>query len=135
MDFDDVSSDDHAELLYDLAAQTVNHFKSYLKDEFEVRKVLRVHQKPIAAFIHTQMMDHFWEETTGYDVKVSQGFTELRASAKTASAKDTVLDYCHPSADKSKITQYLFSGFDRCSIRLTKFQSIMLPFLEALQNS
>ena len=81
VDFDDLSYDDHAELLYDLATQTVNHFKSYLKDEFEVRKVLRVHQKPIAEFIHAQMMDHFWEETTGYDVEVSKGFTELRASA------------------------------------------------------
>jgi type III restriction enzyme len=123
VDFDDVSYDDHAELLYDLATQTVNHFKSYLKDEFEVRKVLRVHQKPIAAFIHTQMMDHFWEETTGYDVEVSKGFTELRTSAYTASAKDTVLDYRQPPADKSKITQYLYSGFDRCLYRLTKFQS------------
>ena len=123
VDFDDVSYDDHAELLYDLATQTVNHFRSYLKDEFEVRKVLRVHQKPIAAFIHTQMMDHFWEETTGYDVEVSKGFTELRTSAYTASARDTVLDYRHPPADKSKITQYLYSGFDRCLYRLTKFQS------------
>ncbi|MGL6077103.1 MAG: DEAD/DEAH box helicase [Fimbriiglobus sp.] len=123
VDFDDVSYDDHAELLYDLATQTVKHFKSYLKDDFEVRKVLRVHQKPIAAYIHAQMMDHFWEETTGYDVEVSKGFTELRASAYTATAKDTVLDYRQPPADKSRITQYLYSGFERCLYRLTKFQS------------
>lgn len=123
VDFDDVSYDDHAELLYDLATQTVNHFKGYLKDEFEVRKVLRVYQKPIAAFIHTQMMDHFWEETTGYDVEVSKGFTELRTSAYTASAKDTVLDYRQPPADRSRIAQYLFSGFEFGLYRLTKFQS------------
>jgi type III restriction enzyme len=29
----------------------------------------------------------------------------------------------HPPADKSKIAQYLYSGFDRCLYRLTKFQS------------
>jgi type III restriction enzyme len=101
----------------------VNHLKGYLWDEQEVRKVLRVYQKPIAALVHTQMMEHFWEETTGYDVEVSRGFIELRASAYTASAKDTVLDYRQPPADKSKIAQYLFSGFDRCLYRLTKFQS------------
>ena len=123
VDFDDVSYDDHAELLYDLATQTVEHFKSYLKDEFEVRKVMRVHQKPIAAFIHTQMMDHFWEESMGYDVEVSKGFTELKESAYTASAKDTVLDYSQPPADKGRIAQYLYSGFERCLYRLTKFQS------------
>ncbi|VTS04864.1 DEAD/DEAH box helicase [Tuwongella immobilis] len=123
VDFDDVSYDDHAELLYDLANQTVNHLKSYLKDEFEVRKVLRVHQKPISDFIHAQMLEHFWEESTGYDVEVRKGFTQLRTSAYTASANDSVLDYRQPPADKSKITQYLFNGFHRSLYRLTKFQS------------
>lgn len=31
VDFDDVSYDDHADLLYDLAAQTVAHFRAYLR--------------------------------------------------------------------------------------------------------
>ena len=123
VDFDDVSYDDHADLLYDLAAQTVKHFSTYLKNESEVRQVLRVYQKPIAAFVHTQMMDHFQEETTGYDVEVSRGFTELKASAYTASANDIILDYRSPPADKSRITQYLYTGFDRCLYRVTKFQS------------
>ena len=123
VDFDDVSYDDHADLLYDLAAQTVKHFSTYLKNESEVRQVLRVYQKPIAAFVHTQMMDHFQEETTGYDVEVSRGFTELKASAYTASANEIILDYRSPPADKSRITQYLYTGFDRCLYRVTKFQS------------
>ena len=78
VDFDDVSYDDHADLLYDLATQTVNHFKSYLPLESDVQKVLRVHQKPIAEFIHSQMLQHYWEETTGHEVVVSKGFTELK---------------------------------------------------------
>ncbi len=123
VDFDDISYDDHSNLLYDLATQTVNHLKGYLKDEQEVRKVLRVYQRKIAEFIHSQMMEHSWEETTGYEAEVSKGFTELRSSAYTANAKDTVLDYRNPPADKSKIAQYLFSGFERCLYRLTKFQS------------
>jgi type III restriction enzyme len=123
VDFDDISYDDHSELLYDLAEQTVKHLKGYLRDDQDVRKVLRVYQKPIAALIHTQMIEHFWEETTGYEVEVSKGYTELRASAYTANAKDTVLDYRQPPAEKSKIAQYLFSGFERCLYRLTKFQS------------
>jgi len=123
VDFDDISYDDHAELLYDLATQTVAHLKSYLNHDHDVRKVLRVYQKPIAALIHSQMMEHFWEESTSYDAEVSKGFTELRSSAYTANASDTVLDYRHPPADKSKIAQYLFSGFERSLYRLTKFQS------------
>jgi type III restriction enzyme len=123
VDFDDVSYDDHADLLYDLATQTVNHFKSYLPGESEVRKVLRVHQKPIAEFIHSQMLQHYWEEPSGHEVEVRKGFTELKDSAYTASAKDTVLDYRQPPADKSKIPQFIYSGFERCLYRLTKFQS------------
>ncbi len=39
VDFDDISYDDHADLLYDLATQTVQHFRTYLSEE-DARKVL-----------------------------------------------------------------------------------------------
>ncbi len=61
MDFDDVSYDDQADLLYDLAKQTVKHLCSYLTED-EARKVLRCYQRDIAKFIHAQMQDHSWEE-------------------------------------------------------------------------
>lgn len=40
VDFDDISYDEHADLLYDLATQTVEHFKTYLSED-DARKVLR----------------------------------------------------------------------------------------------
>ena len=73
VDFDDISYDDHADLLYDLASQTVRHFRTYLSEE-DTRKVLRCYQKPIAQYIHSQMQAHYWEEAVGYEVKVTQGF-------------------------------------------------------------
>ena len=82
VDFDDVSYDDHADLLYDLAAQTVKHFCSYLSED-ETRKVLRCYQRDIARFVHAQMQEHYWEEAVGYEVKMSKGFTELKPSAYT----------------------------------------------------
>src|SRR5205823_4688801 len=39
VDFDDVSYDHHADLLYDLAAQVVKHFRTYLSED-DTRKVL-----------------------------------------------------------------------------------------------
>ena len=53
VDFDDVAYDSHADLLYDLATQTVRHFRSYLSEE-DTRKVLRLHQREIARFIHVR---------------------------------------------------------------------------------
>jgi type III restriction enzyme len=37
VDYDDVSYDDHADLLYDLAGQVVNHLQGYLSTEVSVR--------------------------------------------------------------------------------------------------
>jgi type III restriction enzyme len=123
VDFDDVSYDAHAELLYDLAGQVVKHLHSYLPDEHEVRKVLGAFQKDIAKFVHVQMQEHYWEKATGYEVKISKGFSELKPSAYTASASDPVLDYRQPPADKSNMGKYLFGGFQRCLYPVQKFQS------------
>jgi type III restriction enzyme len=67
IDFDDIAYDDHADLLYDLAGQAVNHFLGYLS-EADTRKVLRLYQRNIASFIHSQMLQHFWvEEPVDYE--------------------------------------------------------------------
>ncbi|MFN7138162.1 MAG: DEAD/DEAH box helicase family protein [Limisphaerales bacterium] len=123
IDFDDISYDTHADLLYDLASQVVQHFKSYLKDDHEVRKVLRYYQRDIARFVHVQMQNHYWEKAAGYEVKISKGFTELKPSAYTASAADTIRDYRQPPAEKSNMAKYLFGGFSKCLYSVQKFQS------------
>jgi type III restriction enzyme len=122
VDFDDISYDDHADLLYDLATQTVKHFEGYLS-EGETAKVLRYHQREIARFIHSQMQEHFWEEIGGYETKINAGFTELKPSAYTVSASDSVLDYRHAPPDKSNMAKYLFGGFSHCLYSVEKFQS------------
>lgn len=121
VDYDDVDYEQHAELLYDLATQTVNHFKSYLTEE-EVSKVLCHHQKEIAAFIHAQMQQHFWEdEKVEYEVKINKGFTELKSSAYTATSDP--LDFRVSPRDKNNITKYLFGGYKRCLYTVQKFDS------------
>ncbi len=123
VDFDDVSYDDHSDLLYDLGGQVVSHLRNHLSKDDEVRKVLRCYQRDIARFVHAQMQDHYWEEATGYEVKISKGFSELKPSAYTASATDPVLDYRQPPADKSNMAKFLFGGFIRCLYPVQKFQS------------
>ena len=123
VDFDDVSCDAHAELLYNLAGQVVNRLRGYLPDEHEIRKVLSCYQRDIARFVHVQMQEHYWEKATGYEVKVRKGFSELKPSAYTASAAEPVLDYRPPPADKSNMAKYLFGGFKHCLYPVQKFQS------------
>lgn len=122
VDFDDISYDDHADLLYDLAAQTVNHFKTYLSEE-DTRKVLKCYQRDIARFIHVQMQNHYWEEAAGYDVIISKGYTELKESAYTQGVSEPALDYHVSPSDKSNMAKYLFNGFSRCLYPVQKFAS------------
>lgn len=122
VDFDDVAYDEYADLLYDLAGQTVQHFRRYLSEE-DTRKVLRLHQRELARFIHAQMQNHYWEEAVDYEVKISKGFTELKPSAYTASADEPPLNFRHSPTDKSNMAKYVFGGFTRCLYPIQKFQS------------
>lgn len=123
VEFNDISYDDHADLLYDLAAQTVRHLQTYLTED-DTRKVLRCYQRDIARFIHAQMQEHYWvDDAAGYEVKVSKGFTELKQSAYTCSVQEPITDYRAAPADKSNMAKYLFGGFQRCLYPVQKFDS------------
>ena len=122
MDFDDVAYDQHADLLYDLATQTVQHFRSYLSEE-DANKVLRYFQRDIARFIHAQMQKHYWEEADAYETKVSKGFTELKPSAYATVAEEPPADYRVSPGDKSNMAKYTFGGFTRCLYPVQKFDS------------
>jgi type III restriction enzyme len=122
VDFNDISYDEHADLLYELAAQVVNHFKSYLSED-ETRKVLQCYQRDITKFVHVQMQDHYWEDAVGYEVKISKGYTELKQSAYTNSVKEPLADYRVSPADKSNMAKYLFGGFQHCLFDVQKFDS------------
>ncbi len=122
VDFDDVSYDEHAGLLYDLATQTVDHFRGYLTGD-DIRKVLRCYQRDIARFIHAQMQAHYWVDVVGYEVKVSKGFTALKQSAYTYSVQEPPASYRVEPTDKSNMAKYLFGGFQRCLYPVQKFDS------------
>jgi type III restriction enzyme len=122
IDFDDISYDDHADLLYDLAGQMVKHLQSYLSEE-EASNVLIYHQQQLVRFIHTQMQAHYWEQTSGYDVEVRKGFTELKSSAFTAAVTEMSCDFRQTVQEENRIAQMLFGGFQRCLFRTQKFQS------------
>jgi len=122
VDFDDVSYDDHADLLYELAGQTVEHFRSYLSEE-ETHRVLRMYGRNIARFLHTQMQDHIWEEAVEYEAKVSAGFSPLKPSAYTAPTNGAPLDFRQQPADRSNMSRFVFGGFEKCLYPLQKFDS------------
>jgi type III restriction enzyme len=122
VDFDDVDYFTHADLLYDLAGQMVQHLRSYLSED-EAVSVLDRDRRLIAKAIHAQMMEHFWEQSTDYDVKISRGFTELKPCSYTITAGHAPRSYRETVNDRGDIKQMLFDGFKRCLYPLQKFDS------------
>ncbi len=122
IDFDDISYDEHADLLYDLAGQMVRHLLNYLSED-EARNVLIYYQRQLVEFIHVQMQEHRWEKVTSYEVVVSKGFTELKEPTFAQVETDSVHDFRETVRDKTKIAQMVFGGFTHCLHRTQKFQS------------
>jgi len=119
--FDDICYDDHSDLLYDLAGQVVSHFLDQYSED-DTRNILRVRQNEIANFIHNQMQQNFWEQVTGYEVKISKGFTAFKDSIYNTNPQNR-LDYRFSPPDKSNMSKYLFTGFLKCLYKEQKFQS------------
>ncbi|MDO9047684.1 MAG: DEAD/DEAH box helicase family protein [Methylobacter sp.] len=122
IDYDDVSYDDHAELIYDLATQAVKYLQGYLSED-EVNNVLSNNRQLIAKTMHTQMAEHFWEQADTYEVEVRSGFTPLKTCAYTIAAGQSVHSYRDTVSDKGKIKQILFGSFSKCLYPVQKFDS------------
>lgn len=124
IDFNDISYEHHADLLYDLAQQTVTHIKDYIDSDKDIARLLQSYKKNICELIHTQMQDHYWEDQNiEYTTKVNRSFTTLKECAFTTTAKDGVINHRHAPSDKSNYSKYLFGGFSKCLYPVQKFDS------------
>jgi type III restriction enzyme len=123
IDFDDVSYDEHADLLYKLAGQIVKHLQSYLSNEDDVRNVLQYHQAQLVNIIHSQMQDHYQEKAADYEANVTKGFTTLRPSSYSIPVGEEPRDFRTPVEDKLMIRGMLFGGFTKCLYPAERFHS------------
>ena len=121
--YPDVSYGEHADLLYDLAGQVVGHVRSYLFTDTDVTNVLQYHGKRLADLVHTQMQGHYQEETSGYEVNVVQGFSQLRANSYPVPADQAPVHFRQTVEDLQRIRRVIFDGFGRCLYPAQKFDS------------
>ncbi len=121
INYDDVSYDEHAELIYELSGQAVAHFKTYLETDDELHNILGNYGKTIAENIHLQMAQHYYEDISESEVVVSQGFTPLKHCAFTA--EGDILPLHQAPAEKGKIAQHVYGGFNKCAYPVQKFHS------------
>lgn len=114
IDYDNIDYFTQAELLYDLAGQSVAHYQGQNYSENELHEILDTFGSELARLIRAEMMEHFWEEATEYEVQVSRGFTELKPCNYTATAGQTAHHFRETLTETGRIKQMLFGGFSRC---------------------
>ncbi len=123
IDYDDISYDEHAALLYKLAGQLIAKLRTYLHDDDEIRNVLLYCNDQYVRLIHAQMQEHFDDGNPSYEVHVSKGFTTLTPSAFNAPADEQPRPYRTPVDEKKNIRSMLFGGFAKCLFPIQKFDS------------
>jgi len=123
IDKDDISYDEHAELLYKLAGQMVRHLQSYLQTPDDVLNVLQFYQNQLVTLIHAQMNQHYVEKATDYEVSVSKGFQTLTSSMAAMQIDQAILPFRAPVEDKLLIRGMVFGGFSKCLYPAQKFDS------------
>ena len=125
MEQDAIDYDQHADLLYDLAEQIIEHLRTYLGDDLDkLENVLTYWQRQIGDFVWTQMQAHIHVTPTDYHGKITQGFDVLKPVSFTLAAGETPRDFRAPIADKRLIRQMVFKGFRKCCYPYQKFQSV-----------
>jgi type III restriction enzyme len=126
VDFDDISYDEHADVLYKLSGQVVARLRSYLSSDEEVLNVIQFNQRQFATYIHSQMQDHWWQEADdGYEVIVSRGYQTFTDTSYSADGNEKLRNVHVPLAtgERDRISGMLFGGFERCSYPVQKFSS------------
>lgn len=121
VDYDDVSYDDHADLLYKLAGQMLAHLRSYLPSEEDVLNVVQSQHAQLAVLIHTQMVEHFSESIAAYYWEVRSGTSPLPNRGFTQHGDRR--DYRRPPPVLSQIGRYVFEGFRKSLYPEEKFGS------------
>jgi type III restriction enzyme len=125
VDQDAIDYDEHADLLYRLAAQVITRLREHLGgDEEKLENVLIYWQRQLGEFVWAQMQRHVWITPTDYIGKVTHGFDVLKPASFTLAADEQPRDFRAPVTDKRLIRQMVFKGFRKCCYPYQKFQSV-----------
>lgn len=123
IDFNDISYDDHADILYDLAGQMVAYIRSYLNEDDDVLNVLQYYRKELANVIHAQMQLHYKRGYTEYEFTVSRGFERPKMASVSYDAQEKARYFRNDVEERSLIRGMLFQGFRKCLYPVQKFHS------------
>lgn len=119
----DMSYDDHAELLYKLAGQVVERVQSYLRTPDDVLNVIQYHSVQLAELIYAEMVRHKMARVIEYEAVVTRGFITLKPATYTHYSDNGVRDFRETLDTKRDIRSLVYTGFSKCLYPIQKFDS------------
>ena len=125
IDKQEIWYDEHKELLYKLANQAVNHFKSYLATDRDVINVIINFKMPISEIIYQQMMEYHEIIHEGFEkpVMTIRPFSEIKTASVSINKGDRFYDFKENIEPASQIRNKVFGGFVKAYHKVYKFDS------------
>lgn len=125
INFPEIDYDEQAEMLFKLASQAVDHFRSYLVDEDKVLNVVQNNKRVIGQYIYTQMMEHFFYEVPNFEEPVInvRSFSNIEPHNFSKYQADSLHDLRDTIVPTSAIRSKVFTGFQKACHGLYKFDS------------
>ncbi|MEK6681470.1 MAG: DEAD/DEAH box helicase family protein [Nitrospirota bacterium] len=122
INYSEIDYDEQTDLLFKLAGQAVEKFRSYL-DNDRLMNVVQYHKKEIGQYIYSQMMEHFYCEAPGFEKPVVKPFTKIGEHNFSKYTKDSIRHFTETITPTSAIPNKVFSGFRKAYHNLYKFDS------------
>ena len=122
MNYPEIDYDDQSGFLFKLVGQAIEKFRTYLNDD-KLMNVVQYNKKEIGSYIYSQMMQHFYFETPGYEKPIVKPFTRIVEHNFSKYTKDSIHHFTETITPTNSIPNKIFSGFRKACHNLYKFDS------------
>jgi len=122
INYSEIDYDAQSDLLFKLAGEGVQKFRTYLTDD-NLENVVQFHKKEIGRYIYSQMMEHFYFEAPVFQKSVIKPFSRIEEHNFSKYTKDSIHHYTETITPTNAIPSKIFSGFKKACHDLCKFDS------------
>lgn len=122
MNYPEIEYDKTADLLFKLANQAIDKFKSYLNEE-DLINVVVTKKGEISRYIYAQMKEHFHYDIPDYEEPKVYAYTEIKEHNLSKYKEEDILDFRQTIVPTSDIRKKVFGGFMKACHSLYKFDS------------
>lgn len=124
LSYDEIDYDEHRDLIYKLANQSIHHLKSYLRDDKELDNVVQYYKQKIAQLIYTQMMEKFFCNTGEFEKADIKPFTRIESHSYSKFKQDVIKNSRDHVGSKAELYKLVFDYYEKACHTFYKYDSL-----------